>query len=80
MVVTTLVQGEQSQMMPGTSMDHSQSFHMGAGGPGEDDSHSAAEAMVQLSGIGFYNQSSQGGGKYFGYVITSNELIKKIFF
>lgn len=63
-IVGTLNQGESSQMM--ASMDHStSSFHLGAGGPGEDDSQTAAEAMVQLSGIGFYTQSSQGGGGNF---------------
>lgn len=57
-VVSTLSQGESSIKMH-LSMGDSQEAQM-MQGMGEDDSQQAAEAMVQLSGIGFYNQS-QGG-------------------
>lgn len=42
-------------------------------GTGEDDSQQAAEAMVQLSGIGFYTQPQGAGIIYFS-------LYKKITF
>lgn len=57
-VVSTLVQGELSMPMH-PSASNSQDTQM-VQGIGEDDSQQAAEAMVQLSGIGFYTQS-QGG-------------------
>lgn len=56
-VVTTLVQGENSQM---ATFSSDQSQLQLSSVPGGDDSQTAAEAMVQLSGIGFYTQS-QGG-------------------
>lgn len=58
-VTDCLVQGESAN---NTQM----SGHMM--GPGEDDSQQAAEAMVQLSGIGFYTQP-QGGGTNFCVVL-----------
>lgn len=48
-------------------------------GTGEDDSQQAAEAMVQLSGIGFYTQP-QGGGRFLSFYIEKSCLTLIFFF
>lgn len=45
-----------------------------SGGHNEEDSKQAAEAMVQLSGVGYYNQ--QGRKKYLFLLIFNMKTLK----
>lgn len=47
------------------------------GSHGEDDSKQAAEAMVQLSGVGFYNSQNQGNSISFSRFSSAIEAINQ---